>query len=79
MTLQIISLFGSAFILLGYILLVTKKFNSDSVGFHWMNIIGCSITAFTLALGQFNLGSFVLQIVFGLVALYAIITHYRKL
>ncbi len=78
MMLQLVSLVGSAFILVGYILLVTKKFNTDDVRFHWMNIVGCTITALTLGLGQFNLGSFVLQVVFGSVALYAIVTHYKK-
>jgi len=73
---QILSLIGSLFLLAAYLMLVIGTFSNRTPAYHLFNILGCLLIGLSLWFDQFNLGSFVLQISFGLVAAYAIISLY---
>lgn len=72
MILQWVSLLGSLFLLSAYTLLTLKKITPDGFLFYTLNLLGCIVLGITLIFGQFNLGSFVLQVVFGFISIYGI-------
>lgn len=72
MYLQILSLIGSVFLLVGYALFVNDYFKNKLNIFYWLNFIGALLIATSMIFGVMNWGSFVLQIFFGALSLYAI-------
>lgn len=73
--LNLISFLGGALIIWAYFFLSSGRFTKDSKFYHALNLVGAVLIGISLWFGAFNVGSFMLQIMFGLIALVALVKN----
>ena len=74
---QIIGFVGMIFIIYAYFLLQIGKYDSKSLQFQYINLIGAVLLLISLCV-HFNLGSFIIEVFWILITLYGIIKHKKK-
>jgi len=74
---QIIGFLGMIFIIYAYFLLQIGKYDSKSLQFQYINLIGAILLLISLCV-HFNLGSFIIEVFWILITLYGIIKHKKK-
>jgi len=68
---QVIGFVGMIFIIYAYFLLQVGKYDSKSLQFQYINLIGAILLLISLCV-HFNLGSFIIEVFWILITLYGI-------
>lgn len=74
---QIIGFIGMVFIVYAYFLLQIGTYDSKSLKFQYINLIGAILLLISLFV-HFNLGSFIIEVFWIIITLYGIYKHYRE-
>jgi len=74
---QIIGFIGMVFIVYAYFLLQIGTYDSKSLKFQYINLIGAILLLISLFV-HFNLGSFIIEIFWIIITLYGIYKNYTK-
>ena len=74
---QVIGFVGMIFIIYAYFLLQVGKYDSKSLQFQYINLVGAILLLISLCV-HFNLGSFIIEVFWILITLYGIIKHKKK-
>jgi len=74
---QIIGFIGMVFIIYAYFLLQIGKYDSKSLEFQYINLVGAILLLISLCV-HFNLGSFIIEVFWIIITLYGIYKHYKE-
>jgi len=74
---QIIGFIGMVFIVYAYFLLQIGKYDSKSLRFQYINLIGAVLLLISLFV-HFNLGSFIIEVFWIIITLYGIYKNYTE-
>ncbi len=74
---QVISLIGAVCVLGGYVAIQTQRVGADNPRYQALNLVG-SIALAIAAVVMFNLGFILLNVVWALVSLRALVIGYRR-
>ena len=73
---QIIGFIGMVFIVYAYFLLQIGTYDSKSLKFQYINLIGAILLLISLCV-HFNLGSFIIEVFWIIITLYGIYKNYK--
>jgi O-antigen ligase len=73
---QIIGFIGMVFIVYAYLLLQIGTYDSKSLKFQYINLIGAVLLLISLFV-HFNLGSFIIEVFWIIITLYGIYKNYK--
>ncbi|MDC0933856.1 hypothetical protein OAR97_08400 [Arcobacteraceae bacterium] len=74
---QIIGFIGMVFIVYAYFLLQIGTYDSKSLKFQYINLIGAILLLISLCV-HFNLGSFIIEVFWIFITLYGIYKNYKE-
>ena len=74
---QIIGFIGMVFIVYAYFLLQIGKYDSKSLEFQYINLVGAILLLISLFV-HFNLGSFIIEVFWIIITLYGIYKNYKE-
>jgi len=74
---QVIGFVGMIFIIYAYFLLQVGKYDSKSLQFQYINLVGAILLLISLCV-HFNLGSFIIEVFWILITLYGIAKNKKK-
>jgi len=74
---QVIGFVGMIFIVFAYFLLQTGTYDTQSLKFQLINLIGAVLLLISLCV-HFNLGSFIIEVFWIIITLYGIYKNYKE-